>query len=81
MELIIEFYNDNFDVSVLNGFGYAYTQRLLHMYGSREHLLEAVAIVNSITVDCAITLRRGRDEQEKEMEKAGDGASHATADS
>ena len=48
MKLIVEFYKD-FDPSVLNGMGYAYAFRTLHMQGSKEHLLEAIRIIDSVT--------------------------------
>ena len=67
MKLIVEFYKD-FDPSVLNGMGYAYAFRTLYMEGSREHLLEAIRIIDSVTSERSIMLKGDKDEQ-KEMEK------------
>ena len=67
MKLIVEFYKD-FDPSVLNGMGYAYAFRTLHMQGSKEHLLEAIRIIDSVTSERSIMLKGDKDEQ-KEMEK------------
>ena len=67
MKLTVEFYKD-FDPSVLNGMGYAYAFRTLYMEGSREHLLEAIRIIDSVTSERSIMLKGDRDEQ-KEMEK------------
>lgn len=62
MELTVEFYKD-FDPSVLNGMGYVYTFRMLHMQGSREHLLEAIRIIDAVTSERSIMLKGDRDEQ------------------
>lgn len=67
MKLIVEFYKD-FDPSVLNGMGYAYAFRTLYMEGSKEHLLEAIRIIDSVTSERSIMLKGDGDEQ-KEMEK------------
>lgn len=67
MKLTVEFYKD-FDPSVLNGMGYAYAFRTLYMEGSREHLLEAIRIIDSVTSERSIMLKGDKDEQ-KEMEK------------
>lgn len=67
MKLTVEFYKD-FDPSVLNGMGYAYAFRTLYMEGSREHLLEAIRIIDSATSERSIMLKGDKDEQ-KEMEK------------
>lgn len=68
MKLTVEFYKD-FDPSVLNGMGYVYTFRTLYMEGSREHLLEAIRIIDSVTSDRAIVLKGGKDEQEAQETK------------
>ena len=67
MKLTVEFYKD-FDPSVLDGMGYAYAFRTLYMQGSREHLLEAIRIIDSVTSERSIMLKGDGDEQ-KEMEK------------
>lgn len=67
MKLTVEFYKD-FDPSVLNGMGYAYAFRILYMQGSREHLLEAIRIIDSVTSERSIMLKGDGNEQ-KEMEK------------
>ena len=67
MKLIVEFYKD-FDPSVLNGMGYAYAFRPLHMQGSKEHLLEAIRIIDSVTSERSIMLK-GDGNGQKEMEK------------
>ena len=67
MKLIVEFYKD-FDPSALNGMGYAYAFRTLHMQGSKEHLLEAIRIIDSVTSERSIMLKGDWNEQ-KEMEK------------
>lgn len=68
MKLIVEFYKD-FDPSVLNGMGYAYAFRTLHMQGSKEHLLEAIRIIDSVTSERSIMLKGDKDEQKMEKEK------------
>ena len=67
MKLTVEF-NKDFDPSVLNGMGYAYAFRTLYMEGSREHLLEAIRIIDSVTSERSIMLKGDGNEQ-KEMEK------------
>lgn len=67
MKLTVEFYKD-FDPSVLNGMGYVYTFRTLYMQGSKEHLLEAIRIIDSVTSERSIMLKGDGNEQ-KEMEK------------
>ena len=67
MKLTVEFYKD-FDPSVLNGMGYVYTFHTLFMQGSKEHLLEAIRIIDSVTSERSIMLKGDKDEQ-KEMEK------------
>ena len=67
MKLIVEFYKD-FDPSVLNGMGYAYAFRTLFMQGSKEHLLEAIRIIDSVTSERSIMLK-GDENEQKEMEK------------
>lgn len=74
MTLIVEFYED-FDPSILNGMGYAYAFRMLHMEGSKEHLLEAIRIIDSVTTERLIMLKGGKDGQEESKEKK---AAHAT---
>lgn len=75
MTLKVEFFED-FDPSILNGMGYAYTFRMLYMEGSKEHLLEAIRIIDSVTSERLITLKGGKDEQEEGKEKK---TAHATA--
>ena len=67
MKLMVEFYKD-FDPSVLNGMGYVYTFRTLYMQGSKEHLLEAIRIIDSVTSERSIMLK-GDENEQKEMEK------------
>lgn len=67
MKLTVEFYKD-FDPSVLNGMGYAYAFRTLFMQGSKEHLLEAIRIIDSVTSERSIMLK-GDENEQKEMEK------------
>lgn len=74
MTLKVEFFED-FDPSILNGMGYAYTFRMLYMEGSKEHLLEAIRIIDSVTSERLITLKGGKDEQEEGKEKK---TAHAT---
>lgn len=74
MTLKVEFFED-FDPSILNGMGYAYTFRMLYMEGSKEHLLEAIRIIDSVTSERLITLKGGKDEQEESKEKK---TAHAT---
>lgn len=74
MTLKVEFFED-FDPSILNGMGYAYTFRMLYMEGSREHLNEAIRIIDSVTSERLIMLKGGRDEQEESKEKK---TTHAT---
>lgn len=68
MKLTVEFYKD-FDPSVLDDMDYVYAFRMLYMEGSREHLLEAIRIIDSITGDRAIMLKGGEDEQEAQETK------------
>ena len=67
MKLTVEFYKD-FDPSVLNGMGYVYTFRTLYMQGSKEYLLEAIRIIDSVTSERSIMLK-GDENEQKEMEK------------
>lgn len=67
MKLTVEFYKD-FDPSVLNGMGYVYTFHTLFMQGSKEHLLEAIRIIDSVTSERSIMLK-GDENEQKEMEK------------
>lgn len=67
MKLTVEFCKD-FDPSVLDGMGYVYTFRTLYMQGSREHLLEAIRIIDSVTSERSIMLK-GDENGQKEMEK------------
>lgn len=68
MKLTVEFYKD-FDPSVLDGMDYVYAFRMLYMEGSREYLLEAIRIIDSVTGDRAIMLKGGKDEQEAQETK------------
>lgn len=68
MKLTVEFYKD-FDPSVLDGMGYAYAFRMLYMQGSREHLLEAIRIIDSVTSERSIMLKGDKDEQEAQETK------------
>ncbi len=67
MKLTVEFYKD-FDPSVLDGMDYVYAFRVLFMQGSKEHLLEAIRIIDSVTSERSIMLK-GDENEQKEMEK------------
>ena len=68
MKLTVEFYKD-FDPSVLDGMDYAYAFRMLYMEGSKEYLLRAIRIIDSVASDRAIMLTGVEDEQKTQKTK------------
>jgi len=61
MELIVEFYKD-FDASVLDGYvKYVYAFRVLRVRGSQEELMDVVNVIDEITHERSITLRKCND--------------------
>lgn len=61
MELIVEFYKD-FDASVLDGYvKYVYAFRVLRVRGTTEELMDVVGVIDEITHERSITLRKCTD--------------------